>query len=73
MIRKLQDDKANKLVVLEMGESDLSSIIESIDNMVEKQQRTLLENLPSEDSVRLKLDNLKALKEVLTKIWEEIV
>jgi hypothetical protein len=73
MIRKLQDDKANKIVVLEMGESDLSSIIESIDNMVEKQQRTLLENLPSEDSVRLKLDNLKALKEVLTKIWEEIV
>jgi hypothetical protein len=56
-----------------MGESDLSSIIESIDNMVEKQQRTLLENLPSEDSVRLKLDNLKALKEVLRKIWEEIV
>jgi hypothetical protein len=41
--------------------------------MVEKQQRTLLENLPSEDSVRLKLDNLKALKEVLRKIWEEIV
>jgi hypothetical protein len=73
MIRKLQDDKANKIVVLEMGESDLSSIIESVDNMVEKQQRTLLENLPSEDSVRLKLDNLKALKEVLTKIWEEIV
>jgi hypothetical protein len=73
MIRKLQDDKANKIVVLEMGESDLSSIIESIDNMVEKQQRTLLENLPSEDSVRLKLDNLKALKEVLRKIWEEIV
>jgi hypothetical protein len=73
MIRKLQDDKANKIVVLEMGESDLSSIIESIDNMVEKQQRTLLENLPSEDSVRVKLDNLKALKEVLRKIWEEIV
>ena len=73
MIRKLQDDKANKIVVLEMSESDLSSIIESIDNMVEKQQRTLLENLPSEDSVRLKLDNLKALKEVLRKIWEEIV
>jgi hypothetical protein len=73
MIRKLQDDKANKIVVLEMGESDLSSIIESLDNMVEKQQKTLLENLPSEDSVRLKLDNLKALKEVLRKIWEEIV
>ncbi|MGH9973580.1 MAG: hypothetical protein ACRD93_06755 [Nitrososphaeraceae archaeon] len=73
MIRKLQDDKANKIVVLEMGESDLSSIIESIDNMVEKQQKTLLENLPSEDSVRLKLDNLKALKEVLRKIWEQIV
>ncbi len=73
MIRKIQTDRANKIVVLEMNESDLIYIIESIDNMVEKQQRTLLENLPSEDSVRLKLDNLKALKEDLRKIWGETV
>ena len=42
MIRKVHADKANKTVTLEMTESDLSNIIDSIDNMVDKQQRTLL-------------------------------
>jgi hypothetical protein len=31
MIRKLQADKANKTVALEMSENDLNNIIESID------------------------------------------
>jgi hypothetical protein len=73
MIRKLQADKANRTVTLEITETDLSNIIDSVSTMVERQQRTLLENLPSEDSVRLKLDNLKALKEELRKIREEAV
>ena len=73
MIRKLQADKPNRKVTLEMTETDLNDITDSINNMIDRQQRTLLENLPSEDSVRLKLDNLKALKEDLGKIWEEIV
>jgi len=73
MIRKLHADKANRTVTLEITETDLSNIIDSVSNMVDRQQRTLLENLPSEDSVRLKLDNLKALKEELRKIWEEAV
>jgi hypothetical protein len=73
MIRKLQADKANRTVTLEITETDLSNIIDSVNNMVDRQQRTLLENLPSEDSVRLKLDNLKALRENLRKIWEEVV
>lgn len=72
MIRKLQVDKSDKRVTLEMTETDLFDIIDSVNNMVDKQQRTLLENLPSEDSVRLKLDNLKAIKEDLRKIGEEI-
>ena len=70
MIRKLHADKANKTVTIEMTESDLSKIIDSIDNMVERQQRTLLENLPAEDGLRLKLDSYKALREDLRKIWE---
>jgi hypothetical protein len=73
MIRKLQADKANRTVTLEMTESDLSNIIDSIDNMVNRQQRTLLENLPAEDRLRLKLDSYKALREDLKKIWEGIV
>jgi hypothetical protein len=73
MIRKLQADKSNRTVALEMSENDLSNIIESIDKMVDRQQRILLENLPSEDQLRLKLDSYKALKEDLRKIWEALV
>jgi hypothetical protein len=43
MIRKLQADKTNKTVALEMSENDLRNIIESVDKMVDRQQRTLLE------------------------------
>ena len=73
MIQKVHADKANRTVTLEMTESDLSNIIDSIDNMVDKQQRTLLENLPAEDRVRSKLDSYKALREDLRKVWEGIV
>ena len=73
MIRKVHADKANRIVTLEMTESDLSNIIDSIDNMVDIQQRTLLENLPAEDRLRLKLDSIKALREDLRKVWEGIV
>ncbi|MFZ0253386.1 MAG: hypothetical protein WB501_07515 [Nitrososphaeraceae archaeon] len=73
MIRKVHADKANRTVTLEMTESDLSNIIDSIDNMVDKQQRTLLENLPAEDRLRSKLDSYKALREDLRKVWEGIV
>ncbi|MDW0171539.1 MAG: hypothetical protein QOA14_09265 [Nitrososphaeraceae archaeon] len=73
MIRKVHADKANRTVTLEITESDLSNIIDSIDNMVDKQQRTLLENLPAEDRVRSKLDSYKALREDLRKVWEGIV
>ena len=73
MIRKLQADKANKTVALEMSESDLRNIIESIDNMVDRQQRILLENIPADDELRLNLDTYKGLKEDLRKIWEALV
>jgi hypothetical protein len=73
MIRKLQADKASKTVALEMSENDLSNIIESIDKMVDRQQRTLLENLPADDPLRLNLDSYKGLKEDLRKILEALV
>jgi hypothetical protein len=73
MIRKLQADKANKTVALEMSENDLNNIIESIDKMVDIQQRTLLENLPADDELRLNLDTYKGLKEDLRKILEALV
>jgi hypothetical protein len=73
MIRKLNADKANRIVTLEMSEKDLNNIIESVEKMVDIQQRTLLENLPADDQVRLKLDDYKALKEELGKVWQAVV
>jgi hypothetical protein len=73
MLRILDADKVNGVVTIEMGEKDLRNLIESVEYMVEKQQRTLLENLPSEDEVRQKLDDFKALKEQFRKVWEKLI
>jgi hypothetical protein len=72
MLRIVKADKIYGVVTIEIGEEDVRRIIESVDNMVAKQQRTLLENLPSEDQVREKLDEYNALKEELRKIWESL-
>ncbi|MGA8842070.1 MAG: hypothetical protein WB511_00645 [Nitrososphaeraceae archaeon] len=73
MLKKLSRDKMHRMLTLEMSEDDLKNIIESVDNMVSKEQRTLLENLPSDDEVRSRLDGYKALKEDLRKIFEGMI
>jgi thymidylate synthase ThyX len=73
MLRIVKADKVNGMITLELSEKDLRYVIESVENMVEKQQRTLLANLPSEDQVRQKLDDYKALKEEFRKIWESLI
>jgi hypothetical protein len=73
MLRIIKADKVNGIITLEMSEDKLRSVIDSVDNMVLKQERTLLENLPSEDEVRRKLDDYKALKEDLQKLWESLI
>jgi hypothetical protein len=72
MLRIVKADKVYGVVTIEIGEEDVRKIIESVDSMVAKQQRTLLENLPSEDQVRLRLDEYNALKEELRKIWQSL-
>jgi hypothetical protein len=73
MLRIIKADKVNGIITLEMSEDKLRSVIDSVDNMVLKQERTLLENLPSEDEVRRKLDDYKALKEDLQKLRESLI
>ena len=73
MLKKLSRDKMHRMLTLEMSEDDLKNIIESVDNMVSKEQITLLENLPSDDEVRSRLDGYKALKEDLRKIFEGMI
>jgi len=70
MFRITRADKVNQAVTLEMDKT--KDIVESVDSMSDKQQRTLLENVASEDQERQKLDNYKALKEDLRKILQRI-
>jgi hypothetical protein len=70
MIKELKVDKTNGIVVLEITRKDLGNMMDSVNNMADKQQRTLLENLPPEESDRRKLDDYNALKEDLKKVWE---
>jgi hypothetical protein len=69
MVKELKVDKINGIVVLEITKNDLRNIMDSVNNMADKQQRTLLENLPPEESDRRKLDDYNALKEDLKKAW----
>jgi hypothetical protein len=72
MIRKLKSDRSTGIATIEISIDELRDIIDSIDNMINRQQRTLLENLPSDEIDRRRLDNYKALKESLRKVWESV-
>jgi 3-methyladenine DNA glycosylase/8-oxoguanine DNA glycosylase len=72
-LRLIKADKVNGVIALELSADMFRAIIDSVDNIVLKQQRTLLENLPAEDQVRQKLDEYMALKDDLQKIWEKFL
>jgi hypothetical protein len=73
MIRKLKSDRSTGIATIEISTDELREIIDSIDNMIDRQQRTLLENLPSDEADRRRLDDYKALKESLRKVWESVM
>jgi hypothetical protein len=68
MINIIKTDKANQIATLEITKDDLEKIIFSLDNMADKLQRNLLENIPSNESDRARLDDYKELSENLAKI-----
>lgn len=68
MINRIKIDKANQIATLEISKGDLKKIVDSLDNMAEKLQKNLLENLPSSDSDRTRLDDYKELRENIAKI-----
>jgi hypothetical protein len=72
MIRKLKSDRSTGIATIEISSDELRDIVDSIDNMINRQQRTLLENLPSNEVDRRRLDNYKALKESLMKVLESV-
>ncbi len=68
MINRIKIDKADQIVTLEITKGDLEKIVDSLDNMAEKLQKNLLENLPSSESDRARLDDYKELRENIAKI-----
>ena len=68
MINRIKIDKANQIATLEITKADLKKIVDSLDNMAEKLQKNLLENLPSSESDRTRLDDYKELRENIAKI-----
>jgi hypothetical protein len=57
---------------LETLKSEIEDITDSLDMMIERQQRFLLENLPSTEDDRKKLDKYKQLREDFRKVLMKI-
>ena len=72
MIRRLKSDKVIGIATIEIDKNELRDILDSIDCMIEKRKRTLLENLPADDADRQKVENYEALKESIMKVLEFI-
>jgi hypothetical protein len=68
MVRSLNVDRNNGIAVIEINRDEFTDIVDSVYYMADKVKRDLLENLPSNEKDRVKLDNFNALKEGLKKI-----
>jgi hypothetical protein len=68
MVRLVQSDRLKELMLLEMHKSEIEDILSSLDAMTERQQRFLLENLPSTEEERRRVDRFKHLREDFRKL-----
>lgn len=68
MVRSLNIDRNNGIVVIEINRDEFTDIVDSVYYMADKVKRDLLENLPSNEQDRVRLDNFNALKEGLKRI-----
>jgi hypothetical protein len=72
MVRLIQTNKPKGFLTLEISKSEIEDILESLDTMIERQQRTLLENLPSTEEERRRVDTYKQLREDFRKVMQNI-
>ena len=68
MVKSLNIDRNNGIAVIEINKDDFTDIVDSVYYMTDKVKRDLLENLPSNEKDRTRLDNFNALKEDLRRI-----
>lgn len=71
-IRIVQTDKTKGFSVLELLKSEIEDIVNSVDVMIERQHKILLENIPSTEEDRKKLDKYKQLREDFRKVMIEL-
>jgi|SoiMethySBSTD1v2_1073268.scaffolds.fasta_scaffold107339_5 hypothetical protein len=72
MIKIVKSNHPNEIITLELSKAELEDILNSVDCMTDKEQRKLLENIPSTEEGRTRLDKYKALREDLKKISESV-
>jgi len=72
MVKSLSIDRVNGITAIEINKDELTNIVDSVCYMTEKAKRDLLENLPSNEEDRVKLDNFNALKEGLRRVLESL-
>jgi hypothetical protein len=68
MVKSLNIDRNNGIAVIEINRDEFTDIVDSVHYMTDKVKRDLLENLPSNEKERTRLDNFNALKEDLRRI-----
>jgi hypothetical protein len=72
MVKSLNIDRASGVVVIEINKDELINIVDSVHYMTDIAKRNLLENLPSNEEDRTRLDNFNALKEGLRRVLESL-
>jgi uncharacterized membrane protein YgaE (UPF0421/DUF939 family) len=72
MVKLIQSNRPKGFLTLEISKSEIEDILWSLDTMIERQQRTLLENLPSTEEERRRVDKYKQLREDFRKVMQNI-
>jgi hypothetical protein len=73
MVKSLKVEKVNGIATIEINKDELKSMVDAVEYMVDKQKRKLLENLPSNEGERKRLDNYNALKEDLKNVLKSLL
>jgi hypothetical protein len=72
MVESLNIDRVNGIAAIEISKDELKSIVNSVQYITDQTKKNLLENLPSDEEGRTRLDNYNALKEGLGRVLESL-
>jgi vacuolar-type H+-ATPase subunit F/Vma7 len=73
MVKSLKVEKPNGISIIEINKDELKNIVDAVEYMADNQKRKLLENLPSNEGERKRLDNYNALKENLKSVLKSLL